>query len=310
MDIDIKLPEVGINFYKPKNPVEVPIVESRIATRASSPNIIRHITFDMSGTELDGSLVSGQSIGIIPEGFEPDGKPAKLRLYSISSPSKGEGGKSHLVSTVIKRVIDEHWETQELFLGLCSNYTCNLKPGAKVKVTGPSGKRFILPENPEKYNYVFFSTGTGIAPFRGMIMDLMDQQVKSQIALIFGAPFRTDLLYADYFEPLAEQKENFHYLKSISREDTRPDGTKYYVQYQILDNRAILEPILRKKNTLIYICGLEGMETGIYRLLAKEGYNHYLKIKDELKDKDPETWTNEDLKKKVKPNNRLFVETY
>lgn len=310
MDIDITLPDVEINICKPKSPVEVPIVDNRIATVASSPNFIRHITFDLSGTELEGKFVAGQSIGIVPEGFERNGKPAKLRLYSVSSPSKGEQGKPNLVSTTVKRLIDEDTETQELFTGLCSNYLASKKPGDLVRVTGPSGKRFLLPENPGNYNYVFFGTGTGVAPFRGMIMDLMDQNADSEIALIFGAPYRSDLLYSDYFEPLSQQKDNFHYLKSISREDPRPDGTKFYVQYQIVDNKELLGPLLSKPNTLIYICGLQGMESGIYRLLAQEGYHHYLKLKNGLEDKEPSSWTSEEIKKNVKGSDRMFVETY
>lgn len=310
MKPEIKLPDVEINIVRAKEPIEVPIVESRIATAGSSPNFIRHITFDLTGTPLEGKFVAGQSIGVVPDGVDESGKPHKLRLYSVCSPTRGEDGNGRLVSTTVKRVIDENWETQELFTGVCSNYLSSQKPGSIVKVTGPSGKRFILPENPGDYNYLFFATGTGIAPFRGMVMDLMESNAKSQIALIFGCAYRTDILYKEYFEPLNKSADNFHFLKSISREDARPDGTKHYVQYQLIDNEALLRPILEKDNTIIFVCGLKGMETGIYQILAEQGLTDYLKISDELASKDPKTWSYEELKSGVKPSDRMNIEVY
>ncbi|MDI6400843.1 hypothetical protein QLX67_02460 [Balneolaceae bacterium ANBcel3] len=308
---EIRFPELNVNTYKPNNPVEVTVVDNYIATLENSPNIIRHITFDVSDTELEGNVWPGQSVGIIPEGLtEPDGKPAKVRLYSVSSPGYGEDGKPHLISITVKRVIEEDLETRNLFLGLCSNYLSSLNPGDKVKMTGPSGKRFVLPENARDFNYLFFATGTGIAPYRSMLLDLYHRGFKKKAALIFGAPYRTDLLYDGLFSQLQTQHKHFHYLTSISREGTRPDGTKNYVQYQIEDASKVLQPMLHQSNTLIYICGLKGMESGVFKALAKNGYSEYLEISDRIEHLDPDQWTAEDLKKHVKPSSRLFVEVY
>ncbi len=311
MHPEIIYPDVAVNLYKPNNPVEVPVVENRLATLEVSPNIIRHITLDVSGTELEGNIRSGQSIGCIPEGFtERDGKPAKVRLYSISSPSSGEDGNPGLVAITVKRVIEEDRLTNNLFLGLCSNYLSNLKPGDTLKITGPSGKRFVLPENAGDFNYVFFATGTGVAPYRGMITDLLKNGFKNQMALIFGSPYRTDLLYYDFFRELSVRHDNFHYLTSISREGTRPDGTKHYVQYQLLDSREVLQPIVSQKNTLVYVCGLKGMELGLFQIMAREGYLDYLRIDEDIRDKPPSEWVIDDLKKRIRTSERLFVEVY
>lgn len=308
--IEILYPDLEINIVRAKEPIEVPIVESRIATAVASPNFVRHITFDISGTPLEGKFHAGQSIGVLADGVDENGKPHKVRLYSVCSPSFGEDGHGKLVATTVKRVIDENWETQELYTGVCSNYLSNQKVGSVVKVTGPSGKRFILPENPQDYNYLFFGTGTGVAPFRGMIMDLMKLNSKNEIVLIFGSPYRTDILYGDYFKSLDEKIDNFHFLTSISRENPRPDGTKYYVQYQLLDNKALLEPILQKPNTLIYVCGLKGMETGIYQILAHQGLWDYITVKDDLMQKNPLSWTYDELKTGVKSSDRMHIEVY
>src|SRR5699024_2394850 len=160
-------------------------------------------------------------------------------LFSVSSPSKGEHGKEHLVSTTVKRVIEE-WDDNSLYLGVCSNYLADLEPGDRVKLTGPSGRRFLLPEHSTDFNYVFFATGTGIAPYRGMVMDLLEAGIENDVFLIFGCPYRTDLIYADYFEKMHEQYEHFHYLPCISREDRRADGSKKYVQTSLTDHETVL----------------------------------------------------------------------
>lgn len=306
---EIKLPEVDLNIYSPRDPVEVPIVENYVCTKESSPNFVRHITFDVSGTELEGKVQIGQSVGILPPGEDENGRPHKLRLYSVSSPSKGEHGKSHLVSTTVKRTIEE-LDNNQLYLGVCSNYLADLQPGDTVKLTGPSGRRFLMPENATDYNYFFFATGTGIAPYRGMIMELLEAGMANEIVLVFGCGYRTDLIYADYFEPLDKEHANFHYLPHISREARRKDGSKRYVQTCLWDAADLLDPILRKENTLLYICGLKGMEAGIYRALGQKGLHQYLDIRKEAVAKEPEEWDDNDLKRNVKPADRTFVEVY
>lgn len=303
-----ELPEVDLNIYSPKNPAEATIVENYVCTAENSPNIIRHITFDISGTELEGKFKTGQSIGVLPPGINEKGRPHKLRLYSVSSPSKGEEGKPHLVSTTVKRANEEVDGT--FYLGVCSNYICNLKPGDKVKVTGPSGRRYLLPKNATDFNYVFFATGTGIAPFRGMIIELFEQGITNNVALVFGCPYRTDVIYPKFFNEMDKDHPNFHYIKMISREDRREDGSKYYVQTAIDDRADVLSPILGKDNTLIYLCGMKGMENGIYHNLAKQGFLDYLQLKGDLAERDPNSWSWEEVKTMIKPSERTFEEVY
>ena len=304
---EIILPEVELNIYSPKSPVEVKVVENYIVTKESSPNFVRHITFDVSGTELVGRVRVGQSVGILPPGTDSRGKAHKLRLYSISSPTSGERGEKHLISTTVKRTIEEFEE--KIYLGVASNYLADLKPGDTVKMTGPSGRRFLLPENSRDFNYLFFATGTGIAPFRGMIQELFESDYKNSCLLVFGCPYRTDLLYSDYFEDMDQQNENFHYIKCISRETRRKDGSKYYVQTALEDHSKLLFPILAKENTLIYICGMKGMETGIYLELLRRKLGGYLEIRKELPE-DPYDIPHDKMKRFVKPADRTFEEVY
>jgi ferredoxin--NADP+ reductase len=177
-------------------------------------------------------------------------------------------------------------------------------------MTGPSGKYYLIPENASDFNYVFFATGTGIAPFRGMVLDLLEAGVKSQIALILGVPYRTDILYADFFKELAQKHPNFHFITAISREERNADGSRNYVQTKIRTHGHILQPMLKADNGLIYVCGMKGMETGIYQELNILGITGYTEVKEELAGKSAAEWTSEDIKKYVRSNNRVFVEVY
>lgn len=304
---ELILPEVEMNIYSPKDPVEVEVVENYIVTKESSPNIVRHITFDVAGTDLESRIRVGQSVGILPPGEDENGRPHKLRLYSVSSPTIGEHGKKNLVSTTVKRTIEEL--ENKLYLGVASNYLADLQPGDKVMMTGPSGKRFLLPENAEEYNYLFFATGTGIAPYRGMIKELFEDSYDNDCALIFGCPYRTDLLYSDFLEEMDKQHENFHYLKSISREARRKDGSKFYVQSQLEDEEELLAPILKKDNTLIYICGMKGMEIGIYKQLVRLNLLDYVQIRKDLPDSLDDI-PSDKFKRYIKPSDRTFEEVY
>lgn len=320
MTSDPVLPAANMNLVLPTKPVVGRIVSTRLCTKGKSASYIRHVAIDVSGTPLAGNFLVGQSFGIIPPGFDDKGKPHKVRLYSVASPSYGEDGQGNVISTTPKRVIeelqtgDEDPQDHSLYLGVCSNYLCNLKVGDEVLVAGPNGKRFLLPVNTEEHDYVFIATGTGIAPFRGMAMELFDGPngpTRSQVHLLMGAPYTTDLLYDDLFARLAEQHENFHYHTAISRE-RRPDGRPgLYVDRLLEEKMDVFRPLLENPRTLLYICGLAGMQVGVFTALATHGLDSgYITIKEELAGVDPSTWEPQQVKRYARPTNRCMLEVY
>lgn len=66
--------------------------------------------------ELTGWLVGlgeipyreGQSVGVIPDGIDKNGKPHKLRLYSIASSAIGDFGDSKTVSFFLLKWTNNH----------------------------------------------------------------------------------------------------------------------------------------------------------------------------------------------------------
>ena len=308
------LPLVEQHTVKPTDPVVGRVIGTRVCTRSrKAAGFVRHIEIDVSGTALEGSWHAGQSLGVIPPGTQDNGSPHKLRLYSIAAPAGGETGDGTIISTTVKRVVDEHWDTHKLLHGVCSNYLCDLNVGDEVMLTGPVGKRFLLPENPADHDYLFIATGTGIAPFRSMLSELIKLGMPSKAALLMGTPYETDLLYDDIFTCWASEYEPFSYHTAISRHMTPTQDKKLYVQDRLTEDYNQISDLLASKRTLIYICGIAGMELGVFqelaRLLPKDQLAQYLTIDPEISS-DIDAWERRMIPKKIKKTKRVFLEVY
>lgn len=189
-----------------------------------------HVVFEHDGKV---PYLEGQSIGIMAEGEDKNGKPHKLRLYSIASSAPGDYGDGKTVSLCVKRLIYNDEDGNEV-KGVCSNYIGDLKPGDKVKITGPVGKALLLPKDP-KANIIMLATGTGIAPFRSFLWrfffeNVPDYKFDGLAWLFMGVPTTSALLYDNEFKKMKEMGgDKFKYDYAISREATDKDGNKMYI---------------------------------------------------------------------------------
>ena len=90
-----------------------------------------------------------------------------------------------------------------LFQGVCSNYLCDATPGTEVKMTGPSGKVMLLPEDKPEADIIMVATGTGIAPYRAFWKRLFIEDTEAAakykgLAWLFLGVANSDaLLYDD-----------------------------------------------------------------------------------------------------------------
>ncbi len=308
------LPEARMHLVKPTSPVRARVVRNEICTASTkSAGFVRHIEFDVSGTPLAGAFLAGQSFGVIPPGVDERGRRHKVRLYSLACPSSGEDGQGAVVSTTVKRTIDEHWDDHRLFLGVASNYLCDRQVGEEVELSGPNGRRFLLPADRGAHDYIFFATGTGVAPFRGMTLELLSQDVGSRVVLVMGAPYATDLLYHDQFTELARTHERFHYLTAISRHEGLEGEPPMYVQQRLRTHEDLLRPLLESERSLVYICGVAGMEVGVLaelvRTLAPQHHEQFVQA-DAQTLAQPRAWRPSDVGRSVRTTERVFIEVY
>ncbi len=255
--------DIPLNLYRPNAPLQARTLETYSLVGPNAPGETRHIVIHLPDPEF--RYLEGQSIGILPPGTDANGKPHKPRLYSIASTRYGDDGAGQTVSLSVKRLEYTHPETGELVKGVCSNFLCDLQAGDEVRVTGPTGKTFLPPDDPHSH-LILIATGTGIAPFRAYIKHLFeeDSTYQGKIWLFFGAP-RTDALL--YYSDLEEYRERFgsrfRVDYAISREQQTAEGKKMYVQNRMSEYGEELWNLFQQDNVYIYMCGLKGMEDGI-----------------------------------------------
>ncbi len=261
--------DVPVNLYKPKNPFVGTVTENYSLLADGAIGRVNHITFDLSGGDPHLNYVEGQSIGIIPDGEDANGKPHKLRLYSIASTRHGDDMAGNTVSLCVRQL--QYEKDGETINGVCSTFLCDIEPGAKVKITGPVGKEMLLPPD-EDANVIMLATGTGIAPMRTYLRRMFEPaerekngwNFKGKAWLFMGAPTTANLLYDADFEHYQSQfPENFRYTKAISREQQNAKGGRMYIQDRVSENAEEIFSWIENPKTHVYMCGLRGMEPGI-----------------------------------------------
>jgi benzoyl-CoA 2,3-dioxygenase component A len=172
---------------------------------------------------------------------------------------------------------------------------CDLKVGDQVKVIGPFGASFLMPNHP-KSSIVMICTGTGSAPMRGMTewrrrLRQSGKFESGKLMLFFGARTQQEL---PYFGPLQNLPKDFIDINfAFSRAVNQP---KKYVQDLMRERTADLAPLLADPHAYFYVCGLKSMEEGV--LLALQ----------DIVEKAGMNW--EQTKQSLKQNGRLHLETY
>ncbi|BAY45205.1 oxidoreductase FAD/NAD(P)-binding subunit [Scytonema sp. HK-05] len=295
--------DVPVNIYRPNAPFVGKCISNEALVQEGGIGIVQHLKFDISGGDL--RYIEGQSIGIIPPGVDKNGKPEKLRLYSIASTRHGDDVDDKTVSLCVRQLEYKHPETAETVYGVCSTHLCFLKPGDDVKITGPVGKEMLLPADPDA-KVIMMATGTGIAPMRAYLWRMFkdneraanpEYQFNGFAWLIFGIPTTPNIIYKQELEEIQQKyPDNFRLTYAISREQKNAQGGRMYIQDRVAEHADELWQLIKEEKTHTYICGLRGMEDGIDAALtaaaAKEGV----------------TWS--DYQKNLKKAGRWHVETY
>lgn len=211
----------------------------------------KHLEFEISGLHRF-DFTPGQFLSIREP--RPDGKLV-TRAYSIASPPRGNS----TFDLCLNRV-DE---------GFMSNYLCDVEEGHEVHLHGPHG-HFVM--RPERMDSVFIATGTGIAPFRGMVQWLFADESRHkglEYWLVYGTRYVQDVYYRKEFEEIARKHSNFHYVITLSRPDEDWKGASGYVQ------EHVREIVKDRKEIEAYICGLNAMVSANRQQLKDLGWDRH-----------------------------------
>lgn len=210
----------------------------------------RNLTEDVIELEFQGDPGFVAEAGQFITFKVTDKVPPCFRAYSLAS--KPVEGKFDLCVKVVEG-------------GRASNWLNDLEIGAELEFLGPSGK-FIF--QPGVKNHLFVATGTGIAPFKAMLGELILKHPQEKFTLLFGVRHMSDAFYSEYFEKLANSCDNFKFILTLSRpENEEWQGSKGRVT-QALPGLGLVAA-----DTDVYICGLKVMIEEVVGQLKTIGFS-------------------------------------
>ena len=269
-----------VNRYPPSRPIEAVVQGNFRLTAEGAETDIHHIVLGFEGADFP--FLEGQSVGINPPGTNEKGRAHVARRYTISSPRDGERAGAGNISLTIRRIPG----------GVCSNYLCDIERGAKVKLHGPYGKTFLMPDDSQA-RLVMICTGTGAAPFRAFTMrhQRVMGDLTGRLHLFFGARSPDALPYHGRLQKVPDSFLAKHF--AFSRIEGQP---KRHVQDALRDEAEKLAAMLKDPNTYIYLCGLKAMEPGVGEAL------------EEIATRAGLNW--EALRNQMRAEGRYHVDTY
>lgn len=213
------------------------LVESRVI----APDV-KHFVFDVPEVEqlpyLPGQFVS------LSHPFD-----GKLVTRAYSTASAPDGNRFELC---LNRVQD----------GIFSPWLFELEPGGTVDMKGPLG--YFTWKHPVN-DSILVATGTGIAPFRGMLQFYLGAGGDRQVTLVFGVRYEHSLFYRDEFEQLARRHPNFRFEPVLSRPGSDWTGRRGHVQPHVL------EILGERRDVDVYVCGIKLMVDDMRAQLKQAG---------------------------------------
>lgn len=209
---------------------------------------VHHFQFEVPGVDQL-HFTPGQFVSVV----EHKGEKEITRAYSIASP-RG----SNRFELCLNRVPE----------GLVSSWLFELKPGDEIDMREPLG--YFTLRHPGR-RAVFVATGTGIAPFRSMLLDHLPR-TQPEITLLFGVRYEEGLLYGEELTKLAEQYPSFRFLPTITRPSEKWTGRTGRVQTYLDEALALRTPI-EISNVDVYICGLKEMVNDVRKELKERGFD-------------------------------------
>jgi CDP-4-dehydro-6-deoxyglucose reductase len=178
----------------------------------------------------------------------PGGERLMIRPYSIASPPN----ESDRITLVFNRVQG----------GRGSTYLFNLREGDTVAFEGPQGSFYV---REWMRNVLFVATGTGIAPIRSMLLDLVNNGYAGAATLYWGLRSQRDVYYQQEFEALAVRYPNVSFAIALSRPEV---GWRAYAGRVtgLVDAR-----VTSVKNLDVFLCGNNAMIRDVTQIIRAKG---------------------------------------
>lgn len=163
---------------------------------------------------------------------------------------------------------------QDVMPGIASSYIFTLKPGDKVRMSGPYGDFHPIVDS--KAEMMWIGGGAGMAPLRAQIMWLTKTlQTRDRVMNYFyGARALNEVFYLDDFMQLEKDFPNFKFHLALDRPDPAADaaGVKYTAGFV---HQVIYETYLKDhpdpEDIEYYMCGPGPMSAAVNKMLDDLG---------------------------------------
>lgn len=160
--------------------------------------------------------------------------------------------------------------------GICSSYTFSLKPGDKVRLSGPYGESFMIDDNRE---LIFLIGGAGSSFARSHILHLLNTENSQRpITLWYGARSLKENIYQKEYEELQSKHPNFKHCLVLSEplpEDIEAgwpekDPIKTAFLFKAFEEGQ-LKAMEYPEECLFYVCGPPLHNKSVMKLLDDYG---------------------------------------
>ncbi|MEW6710121.1 MAG: FAD-binding oxidoreductase [Candidatus Riflebacteria bacterium] len=242
---------------KVKNDIKIEVPEELLSIKEFDTVVekITDLTHDIKGLRFrlpEGETVkfkAGQFVNLFNQPYD-DVKESTSRAYSISSaPSDNRA-----IELVVRLVPN----------GMVTTYVFNhMKEGQKARLIGPFGEFFLRDSDRE---IVCIAGGSGLAPIRSIILDMIDKGISNRKAtFFFGAVSQRDLYYVEEFKEIEKKHSWFKFIPALSNDKT---GHPY-------QNGLITDVVAGHYQSLAemeaYLCGSPGMIGACEKVLTSKG---------------------------------------
>ena len=163
---------------------------------------------------------------------------------------------------------------QNVPTGIASSYIFSLKPGDKVKMSGPYGD--FHPIFDSKKEMIWVGGGAGMAPLRSQIMYMLKtlHTRDREMHYFYGARSLNEAFFLDDFHELEKEYPNFHFHLALDRPDPVADeaGVKYtagFVHQVMYD--TYLKDHEAPEDIEYYMCGPGPMSAAVQKMLDSIG---------------------------------------
>ena len=163
---------------------------------------------------------------------------------------------------------------QDVPTGIASSYIFSLKPGDKVRMSGPYGD--FHPIFDSKKEMIWVGGGAGMAPLRSQIMYMLKtlHTRDREMHYFYGARSLNEAFFLDDFHELEKEYPNFHFHLALDRPDPIADeaGVKYTAGFvhQVMYN-TYLKDHEAPEDIEYYMCGPGPMSAAVQKMLDSLG---------------------------------------